>query len=164
MYNVSFLSPKCFPVRSDPLFADHDKKFDVVFLFYGTPSADNNSFLEYEALKNQWPMYKLFCSRNFPTASLSTIFSILNGSAILKEPVSEILKLLLIILTIPVGSACAERGFSVQNRIKNKMKVNLNSDYLDEVMNICVNGPELAKFSFDDAIERWTNIRDRKKL
>ena len=113
---------------------------------------------------SQWPTYKNFCLTNFPTVNLSQIFEILNASVLLKQQVSEILKLILIVLAIPVGSASAERGFSVQNRVKSKIRNSLSITYLDYLMNIFLNGPDISEYCFDPAVEMWLNCKERRKL
>lgn len=56
-------------------------------------------------------------------------------------------KLIRIILVLPIGSAEAERGFSVMNHIKNKRRSRLTSAHLQDAMRIRLNGVnELEKF------------------
>ena len=77
---------------------------------------------------------------------------------------AEICKLLLMLLAIPVGSASAERGFSVQNRVKVKCRNLLGDRYLKHLLYICINGPELAELFFDESVEIWINRKERRKL
>ena len=55
-----------------------------------------------------------------------------------------------IALIIPVSSAPCERGFSVQNAIKNKVRNRLNPDRLNRLMFIKLQGPHIEDF---DAIQ-----------
>lgn len=56
-------------------------------------------------------------------------------------------RLLQIILVLPVGSAEAERGFSVMNHIKNKRRSRLTPAHMQDLMRIRLNGvDELEKF------------------
>ena len=41
-----------------------------------------------------------------------------------------------------------KKYFIVDTGHKTKMRNNLNSDYLNILMNICINGTEISKFSF----------------
>lgn len=60
------------------------------------------------------------------------------------------------ILVIPVGSAEAERGFSIMNYIKTSRRSSLTPERLDELMRIRINGPnKIEEFSSMKYAEEW---------
>jgi len=54
-------------------------------------------------------------------------------------------------LIIPVSSAPCERGFSVQNALKTKVRNRLNPERLNRLMFIKLEGPNIDKFDFMQA-------------
>jgi hypothetical protein len=58
------------------------------------------------------------------------------------------------ILAVPISSADAERGFSVQNNIKTDRRASLNLESLDALMRIRLNGV-FKSFNFKTAARRW---------
>lgn len=65
-------------------------------------------------------------------------------------------KLIQSILVLGVGTADAERGFSIMNHIKNKRRGSLNSEHLDAIMRIRINGPSnIEKFSAMKYAKAW---------
>lgn len=56
-------------------------------------------------------------------------------------------RLIQTVLVLPIGSAEAERAFSVLNHIKNKRRSSLKPKHIQHIMRIRLNGPnELEKF------------------
>ena len=54
-------------------------------------------------------------------------------------------KLIRILLVLPIGSADAERSFSIMNHIKTSRRGRINSDNLEFTMSIGMNGPKDLK-------------------
>lgn len=63
--------------------------------------------------------------------------------------------LLKFMLSLPVSSACCERGFSAVTRIKTVYRISLLPKTLDNLMQISVNGPPIKDFDPSPAIEHW---------
>lgn len=64
--------------------------------------------------------------------------------------------LIQLILVIPVGSADAERGFSIMNHIRNKRRKSLTSEHLDALMRVRLNGPNnIERFSAIKYAKAW---------
>ncbi len=60
------------------------------------------------------------------------------------------------VLVTPIGSADAERGFSVMNHVRTKRRSRLNGDTLDAILRIRINGPkELSKFDAPSYARWW---------
>jgi len=55
-------------------------------------------------------------------------------------------KLLHISLSLPVGSADVERGFSVMNYFRNKRRSKLTTKHVEDIARIRINGPSIAEF------------------
>jgi hypothetical protein len=56
---------------------------------------------------------------------------------------------------IPVSSVACERGFSTQNRIKSRLRTNLNNKTLNNLMRISEDGPALKDFNVEKAVLAW---------
>jgi len=63
-------------------------------------------------------------------------------------------KLCEIALWIPVSTAVCERGFSLQNWIKNKHRNSLQESTLQCLVKIC-SGPNMQFFPFEAAVRHW---------
>lgn len=64
-------------------------------------------------------------------------------------------KLIYTILVLPVGSAEAERGFSIMNHIKSSRRARLNEENLGHSMRIRINGPDAEDFSAFKYAKQW---------
>lgn len=57
-------------------------------------------------------------------------------------------RLIYAVLALPIGSADAERGFSIMNHIRTDRRSRLSGEHLTDIMRIRINGPdEIEKFS-----------------
>lgn len=73
-------------------------------------------------------------------------------------PCTETTKLIQTILVLPIGSADAERGFSVMNHVKSSRRSRITPKHLEDSMRIRINGPdELEKFPASKYAKRWIN-------
>lgn len=62
------------------------------------------------------------------------------------------------ILVLPIGSADAERGFSVMNTIKTSRRTKLTSNHLNDIMRIRINGPDdINMFPAVRYAKAWVN-------
>ena len=66
-------------------------------------------------------------------------------------------------LIIPVSSAPCERGFSVQNALKTKVRNRLNPERLNRLMFIKLVGPDVDQFDFPVAARMFENMKPRMK-
>ena len=73
----------------------------------------------------------------------------------------EMSKLAEIALCIPVSTAACERGFSLQNRLKNKLRNCLSEVNLEYLMKLAC-GPELKDYPFEKAICHWRDAKKRR--
>lgn len=66
------------------------------------------------------------------------------------------------VLVLPIGSAEAERGFSIMNHIITSRRLSLTASHIDDLMRIRLNGPEkLEEFSASKYASIW--VKDHKK-
>ena len=76
----------------------------------------------------------------------------------------DFVRLTLVSLVIPVASAPCERGFSVQNSIKTKLRNGLNPEWLNRVMMIRLVGPHFKAVDFLTARARACSaMKTRRK-
>ena len=71
------------------------------------------------------------------------------------ERLSKIRKLIRIVTVLPIGSAEAERGFSIMNHVRTKRRSKLLGSTIENIMRIRMNGPELDKFDAYPYVKRW---------
>jgi hypothetical protein len=77
------------------------------------------------------------------------------------EELPQTAKLCEIALCIPVSTAVCERGFSLQNWLKNKFRSCLGEVSLQNLMKIC-RGPSMTSFPFDVAVRHWYAVKKRR--
>ena len=68
-----------------------------------------------------------------------------------RDPLLQVL--LQIVDILPSQTATIERGFSVLNRLKDKKRVALEEDSLQELMVVCSNGASLKEWSHADVVK-----------
>lgn len=65
-------------------------------------------------------------------------------------------RILEVTLSLPIGSADAERAFSIMAHIRNKRRARLNPNSLDAIMRIWMNGPKkLEEFNAARYSKAW---------
>jgi hypothetical protein len=78
-----------------------------------------------------------------------------------KDQFPEISKLMEIGLCIPVSSVACERGFSLQNRIKTKLRTRLGDSSIDVLMKLA-SGPPRNQFPYHAAVRHWKCEKSRR--
>ena len=69
--------------------------------------------------------------------------------------VSELYKLMVLALVIMPSNAEAERSFSVQNRIKTRLRCRLTVEHLDQLIRLSYSGIPISDFHFDEALDNY---------
>ena len=59
-------------------------------------------------------------------------------------------------------SADCERGFSALGRIRTKTKSRLTNKFLNSLLTISVEGPDIKDFNIQECLEKWRGIRKRR--
>jgi len=68
----------------------------------------------------------------------------------------DVKQLIMIILVLPIGSADAERGFSIMNHIRTNRRASIKPATLDAIMRIRINGPDnLEQFDAQKYSKLW---------
>ena len=76
----------------------------------------------------------------------------------------EMFKLINIMLTLPVGTATAERSFSQMKMIKTRLRNCLNDTNLKRIMRIAIEGPEMKLVDFDEVLDVFRENKRRISL
>lgn len=100
-------------------------------------------------LNKEWP---IFCRLSSVFNSFETILAFVN-SLTYKEMFPPVRSLLLRLILLPVGNASVERSFSTMNRILNSKRCRLNTDHVDSLMKISLEGrviPDIRNSSHKD--------------
>lgn len=68
-----------------------------------------------------------------------------------------------IMLVSPLTSVPCERGFSVHNNLKTKLRNRLGHETVTKIMRIQQEGPELERFNPDRSVDIFCEMKTRKK-
>ena len=107
-----------------------------------------------------WDRLKQCMSVNFKTERLQTFALKLAVDDGMKIRYPSLTILAEIILTYPASTVQVERGFSIQNAIKNKCRNRLGSVHLNQLICMKLNAPSIEDFPFHQAYVNWL---DKKK-
>ena len=126
--SFAILDPQNSPSPSD-LRSYGSSEIDTLSVHFGeSKNTDDGVELEPllngQELKEEWIIFKQLMSKNFNDSSIQGMAKKLLSSSEMQEQFPQMLKLLNIALTVPVSSVDCERGFSKQNLIKTKIKLN----------------------------------------
>ncbi|XP_053385860.1 zinc finger protein 862-like [Mercenaria mercenaria] len=66
------------------------------------------------------------------------------------------------LLCVPVSSVECERGFSVQNLVKTKLRNRLDTNSLYLLMKLNIDGGDQKSFDFAFAYRKWKNVKSRR--
>lgn len=108
----------------------------------------------------EYKQYKRLVVGSYQTSSLSDMCFHLGSEY--EDIMPNIVRLIHCCTVIPVSSATCERGFSTQNRIKSRLRTNLNNISLNDLMRISEDGPSMALFDFPEALKVWKEEKKRK--
>ncbi|XP_013383016.1 zinc finger protein 862-like [Lingula anatina] len=81
-----------------------------------------------------------------------------------RDEFASILKVIFLVETYPLSTACCERGFSTMKRIKNDWRCNLATPTLDTLMRVKIAGPQaLRQYDPLPAVNRWWLTGERAR-
>ena len=66
------------------------------------------------------------------------------------------------LLVIPVHSADCEHGFSAMGWIKTKLRSRLCNRFVNSLIFISIEGPDLSDFDFRRVLQNWVRVRNRR--
>ena len=129
--------------------------------FDRNPADGEGKFLDSEAARHEWSLVKhLVLQEKYPRDNMGTLWSIIYKFH--KDSFPNLLKLAAVALTLPIHTADCERGFSLQNNLKNCQRNRLLPERLDTLMVISAEGPPLQEFQFERALMKWKAEKSRK--
>ncbi|CAG8776430.1 12701_t:CDS:2, partial [Cetraspora pellucida] len=103
----------------------------------------------------EWRVIRSLLS-NYRSLHITTAWhNILRDSQDFSLIYPNIYTIISIILCLPLSNAYVERVFSKQNLIKTKLRNRMNSDTLNDILMISLNGPPYDEFNYKHAYQFW---------
>ena len=149
-----FSSLACFDPES-PKFMDEDA-VSVLASHYPILFDDN----AIDDLKKQTSTAKRFFNKS--NDKPKTVHDIVRALNALAAAFDEILKLLMVIITLPISSAASERFFSTLKRVKTYVHLTMNNDQLSNLMVISVESEFVKKLDVDLLVDKFGRIGNRR--
>ena len=87
----------------------------------------------------------------------------------IKDLYPNVYKIISTVLSLPITTVCCERGFSIQNIVKTKLRNRLTNENIDYLMKIMLEGDNIASFDFNEArliqkqiftLDLWQKFQD----
>ena len=100
-----------------------------------------SSFIDRSECQSEWDMLKQCMKASYKDDTLTSFALKLATNEGLKIQYPSLSVLAEIILTYPASTAEVERGFSVQNTLKNKLRNRLGAEHLDQLIRMKLNAP-----------------------
>ena len=66
-----------------------------------------------------------------------------------------LLTLVTLVLLIPMDTSECERGFALMNRLKTAMRNRLGLNHLNDLMTICMLGPDISTLNLKEVLTYW---------
>ena len=140
--------------------SDFFESFDSAFELLSTKLKDEARNLVRAGKLKQADMHT-FISERVPTSPQIYKFMAIDGS---DRMYPNMMHLFRISMLIPPSTANVERGFSVMNLICSPLRSSLSENSLDNLMRMCLNGPDMLSDSQLQAlITLFKNNRDNRK-
>nr|XP_006115242.1 uncharacterized protein LOC102444032 isoform X1 [Pelodiscus sinensis] len=143
-----------------------DKYRKILDLSRVTLSAENTMEEEEEEeefIVNQYKDYKRIISEKHEAKLLTNFQEMVSFSLQNAEHYSIISQLVDICATFQASSADCERGFSLMNNIKTKMRSRLKEAHLDMLMRIKFHTANAGEINLDTVYNHWKSGRDRRE-
>ncbi len=174
---MSVFNPSLLPAKED-LSSYGVDKISCLGDFHGKPAEfefdgitySSTPLLNKDDLISEWAIFKraLFQERDeiMKSKSLEKAPEFqevleLKRSAAYTGIFSETFKLIDIMLSIPVGTATAERSFSEMKLIKTRLRSRLTEQNLARLMRIAIEGPELNEINFSEILDVFKQSNHR---
>ena len=165
---MSIFSPDTFPnsVKEKATFGK--AKLARLLEHFGETKGGLEPPINAEEAKREWPLFKNFmfsAVRNEEDAAIqpnsATLAKTLLSSKDMIAQYPNMTKLMSISRVLPASSVECERGFSIQNLIKTRLRCSLCIEKLDQHMRVSINGPELRSFDPVPIYRIWRKVKDR---
>lgn len=124
------------------------------------PALEGNDF-DFAAVAGEWSAVKAcVTANNFRIPSFYGKECLLHA---FKDQFPNILMLVEIILILPLATPTVERGFSAMKRVKNDWRSCLETDILNMLLRITINGCSFDVFDPQRAIQHWWTSGQRAR-
>ena len=110
-------------------------------------------------LLSEWELFKYMVYENHKKDNLIKVCQLALSQY--QEDYPNITLLAAVCLVLPASSVDCERGFSQQNLIKTKQRNQLESNHLDMLLRLKIEGPPVSEFPFQEAISAWKKAAKR---
>lgn len=113
--------------------------------------------------EEQWLRVKLHVSKRVPVSERKFQFlwpKLLSQCSTRFEVLLKIVKL---VMLLPMNTAVCERGFSAMKRIKSDSRCRLKTETLNSFLKITIDGPSLAQFDPQPAVEHWLSSATHRR-
>lgn len=116
-FGIVSMRPLCF-VSTNEVSVWRDKELDVLLTHVAKEEAGSPALVNEQAARREWSVLKpLVLKQKYPRDRMEDLWGIINHYHADMFP--NLLKLASIALTLPVHTSDCERGFSLQNSLKN---------------------------------------------
>ena len=116
-----------------------------------------------EDLISEWESFKHLLSDNYKQKSMQGVLEELATSESTVAAMYPCLsKLACIPLVLPISTAECERCFSAMKRVKTELRNRMVTTTLDHLLRISLCGPNLQEFNFNQAVDEWGAMRNRR--
>ncbi|MCO5549887.1 hypothetical protein L7F22_003361 [Adiantum nelumboides] len=160
---VKILVPAQHPMHEKLLRDFGVEECNEIAAFYGIEKVVNNTrfmpFIDGDAFKDEFRKFKRQANIDFAKMSLIEVASLLANNVCWKDVYPNLLKIVEIALVQCCSTAICERGFSACTKIKNKWRNRMETESLDALIRICIEGQ--AQIDFSNAMEIWKSISKR---
>ena len=124
------------------------------------PALERNNF-DFAAVAAEWSDLKACITTNFrPLDTLTLWQRMFTG---FEARFHNILMLVEIILILPFATATVERGFSAMKRVKNDWRSCIETNILNILLRITINGCSFDAFDPQRAIQHWWTSGERAR-
>lgn len=127
----------------------------------GMYGVDDNPDISKGALWSEWVSLKHMISSTYRN-TMRSMLKLLASNSTLQIMYPQFSKLACIALVIPVSTAECKRSFSAMKRIKTDLRNRLLTENLNHLMRISIEGPLIDEFDFEQALELWGAMRQRR--
>ena len=137
-----------------------DTELDTLLDHFGLPKCDLAPPINLENAKAEWLLLKQLAFHQYRNLKVQAFLEKIIEKH--SHVVPELCKLTAICCSSPINTACCERGFSTQNRIKTKLRNRLSLPRLDVLMRISMESPPIESFNFEEALDKWRKLKSRR--
>jgi len=156
----TLLNPRRYPPSQNALQEYAEPAIRTVVSHFTTVESDTTPLINAIALQRD-ALAVMTALRDYGGLQFATACEVLIQDFI--EIYPEWAKLAKIACVIPVSSVPAERGFSLQNRLKNKQRSHLSEHKVTRLMRIASCGETLQTFNFLSAADSFNMAKKRKR-